>query len=154
MFDDLKKEVDQIWAEAVQLYTAGAKLYLTGTEADEALKQQREHADDSPKTGLIIEYLDKGYPINWNDMDIFERRNYLDGNDDDFGATASVDTTPKYKTCVIEIWCELFKGDPKALTPLMSREINEILRIFGWLGVSKRGPTFWKFIRNSKRFCA
>ena len=28
----------------------------------------------------------------------------------------------------MEIWCELFKGEPKALTPILSREINDILR--------------------------
>lgn len=142
VFEDLKKEVDQIWAEAVALYNKGHKLYLEGSEADEALKQQREHAEDSPKTGLILEYLDREYPLNWNDMDLFERRNYLDGNDDDFGATASIETAPKYKTCVIEIWCELFKGDPKALTPLMSREINEILRTLDDWEASKSGMRF------------
>lgn len=31
------------------------------------------------------------------------------------------------KTCVIEIWVELFNGDPKQLTPMLSREINDIL---------------------------
>ena len=33
----------------------------------------------------------------------------------------------------MEIWVELFNGDPKQLTPLMSREINDILTgIKGW----------------------
>ncbi|WP_315067726.1 hypothetical protein [uncultured Clostridium sp.] len=37
------------------------------------------------------------------------------------------------KTCVMEIWCELFNGDPKQLTPIISREINDILKgLEGW----------------------
>ncbi len=37
------------------------------------------------------------------------------------------------RTCVMEIWCELFNGDPKQLSPLNSREINEILKgLKGW----------------------
>ena len=128
VFKDLSPEVDQIWAEAVVLYKSGHKLYLTGEEADEALKQQKAHAEDSPKTGLIEEYLNKEYPENWEEMDLFERRSWLDGSDDDFGVVASDNTIMKYKTCVMEIWCELFKGDPKALTPILSREINDILR--------------------------
>ena len=37
------------------------------------------------------------------------------------------------KTCVMEIWVELFNGDPKQLTPLQSREINDILKgLEGW----------------------
>ena len=128
VFKDLSPEVDQIWAEAVVLYKSGHKLYLTGEEADEALKQQKAHAEDSPKTGLIEGYLNKEYPENWEEMDLFERRSWLDGSDDDFGVVASDNTIMKYKTCVMEIWCELFKGDPKALTPILSREINDILR--------------------------
>jgi putative DNA primase/helicase len=54
--------------------------------------------------------------------------NYLDGND--FDSNASTHTVKKDKTCVMEIWCELFKGDPKALTPIQSREINDILKSF------------------------
>ena len=149
VFKDLKKEVDQIWAEAVELYKAGTKLYLVGVEADEALKQQREHAEDSPKTGLIQEYLNREYPSNWEDMDLFERRTYLDGTeDDDFGIVASYETKKKDKTCVIEIWCELFKGDSKSLTPILSREINDILRsLEGWErsnSVLSFGPVYGK----------
>ncbi len=130
VFKDLKGEVDQIWAEAVELYKGGHKLYLEGKEAEEAIRQQKLHAEDSPKTGMIQEYLERDYPINWEEMDLYERRNYLEDTDNDFDTNSSSYTMKKDKTCVMEIWCELFKGDPKALTPLLSREINEILRTF------------------------
>ncbi len=133
VFKDLLGEVDQIWAEAVALYKSGHKLYLEGEAAKEAIRQQKLHMEDSPKKGLIEEYLDRDYPINWEEMDLFERRNYLDNPDDAFDSNASTHTMKKDKTCVMEIWCELFKGDPKALTPLISREINDILRsLDGW----------------------
>ena len=67
IFKGLRDEVDQIWAEAVLSYKDGHKLYLTGEEAEEAIKQQKAHAEDSPKTGLIEEYLNKEYPDNWED---------------------------------------------------------------------------------------
>lgn len=133
VFKDLLGEVDQIWAEAVVLYKSGHKLYLEGEAAKEAIRQQKLHMEDSPKKGLIEEYLDRDYPINWEEMDLFERRNYLDNPNDAFDSNASTYTMKKDKTCVMEIWCELFKGDPKALTPLISREINDILRsLDGW----------------------
>ena len=133
VFKDLLGEVDQIWAEAVALYKSGHKLYLEGEAAKEAIRQQKLHMEDSPKKGLIEEYLDRDYPINWEEMDLFGRRNYLDNPDDAFDSNASTHTMKKDKTCVMEIWCELFKGDPKALTPLISREINDILRsLDGW----------------------
>lgn len=141
---DLPGEVDQIWAEAVELYKAGTKLTLEGDELKEAEKQQRLHAESNPKEGLIVEYLNGDYPINWGDLDLYERRNYLDdaNNIDDFDTGASTHTVKKDKTCVMEIWCELFKGDAKSLTPLLSREINDILR----------GLDDWERSKNPLRF--
>lgn len=132
IFTDLRDEVDQIWAEAVALYKKGHPLILDDAAATEALEKQKEHSEESPKTGMIIEYLDRLYPNNWEDMDLNERRAYLSGNDD-FDTIAEEAELRKDRTCVMEIWCELFRGDPKQLTPLLSREINDILRgLDGW----------------------
>ncbi len=152
VFKDLPGEVDQIWAETVELYKSGHKLHLEGKEAEEAIKQQKAHAEDSPKTGLIEEYLNRDYPVNWDNMDLYERRNYLDDIEDDFDAVASTHTMKKDRTCVMEIWCELFKGDPKALTPILSREINDILRTLdGWEKV-KTSMRFGKLYGTQRGF--
>lgn len=133
VWEDMPKEIDQIWAEAVELYNKGHILRLDGEAAEEALKQQREHAEDSPKTGLIEEYLNRDYPLNWEELDIYERRMYLQDDTDEFDIEGDIQLIKKDKTCVMEIWCELFKGDAKTLTPLLSREINDILKnLDGW----------------------
>jgi DNA polymerase III delta prime subunit len=138
IFEDLPGEVDQIWAEAVKLYKAGHPLILDEETAKEAIEKQKEHSEESPKTGMIIEYLDRLYPNNWEDMDLYERRAWLSGNDD-FDTVAEKVEMVKDKTCVMEIWCELFRGEIKQLTPLLSREINDILRgLDGWEKVNKR----------------
>lgn len=130
IFKYLPKEKDQIWAEAVELYKAGEKLYLEGTELEEALRQQEDHSEESAKTGLILEYLDTFIPENWYDLDMYERRNFISGGE--FTDTSEA-TMLRTKVSVIEIWCELLNGDPKQLTPLQSREINDILRSLpGW----------------------
>lgn len=130
IFHELMKERDQIWAEAVELYKAGEKLYLEGTELEEALRQQEDHSEESAKTGLILEYLDTFIPENWYDLDMYERRNFISGGE--FTDTSEA-TMLRTKVSVIEIWCELLNGDPKQLTPLQSREINDILRSLpGW----------------------
>lgn len=152
VFDDLPAEVDQIWAEAKALYKKGHKLHLTGKEEKEAVKQQKAHAEDSPKTGLIEAFLDREYPTNWDDMDLYERRNYLDKSDDDFGTVASETTFKKDKTCVMEIWCELFKGDPKSLSPILSREINDILKGLENWERAKSGLTFGEIYGKQRAF--
>jgi len=131
VFDDLTEyEINQIWAEALQLYKDGEKLYLTGDEEKEAQRQQDEHSEESAKSGLIEEYLNKLLPEDWYELSIPEKRNFIQGTE--FGE-AKEGTLRRDKTCVMEIWVELFNGDPKQLTPMLSREINDILAgIKGW----------------------
>jgi putative DNA primase/helicase len=131
VFKDLTNyEIGQIWAEAIELWKAEEPLYLNPEEEKEAKKQQEAHSEESAKAGLIQEYLDKPLPSNWYNLDISERRNYIQGNE--FGDSIN-GTITREKTCVMEIWVELFNGEPKQLTPIHSREINEILKnLEGW----------------------
>lgn len=131
VFDDLNQyEIDQVWAEAVELWRAGEKLYLTGEEEKEAKRQQEEHSEESAKAGLIEEYLNRLLPEDWYELSIPEKRNFIQGTE--FGESKE-GTLRRDKTCVMEIWVELFNGDPKQLTPMQSRELNDILTgLKGW----------------------
>lgn len=131
VFDDLTEyEINQVWAEAVELWKAGEKLFLTGEEEKEAKRQQEEHSEESAKAGLIEEYLNRLLPEDWYELGIPEKRNFIQGTE--FGESKE-GTLRRDKTCVMEIWVELFNGDPKQLTPMQSREINDILSgIKGW----------------------
>jgi putative DNA primase/helicase len=140
VFDDLNQyEIDQVWAEAVDLWRAGEKLYLTGEEEKEAKKQQEEHSEESAKAGLIEEYLNRLLPEDWYYLGISEKRNFIQGTE--FGESKE-GTLRRDKTCVMEIWVELFNGDPKQLTPMQSREINDILT----------GLKDWEKAKSSLRF--
>lgn len=122
--------IDQIWAEAVALWNDGETLYLSADEEKEAQKQQEAHSEESAKAGLIEEYLNKPLPENWYSLCMADRRNYIHGSE--FGDIPE-GNIQRTKTCVMEIWCELFNGDPKHLTPIQSREINDILKsLKGW----------------------
>ena len=126
IFRDLKEdEVSQIWAEAMVRYKEGEKLILEGTCAKLALEYQEMHLDSSPKEGMIKEYLELLLPESWEEMDIGARRHYISGGD---FSDSEKGTVKRKKVCAMEIWVELFGGDPKLLTLGQSREINEILR--------------------------
>lgn len=130
VFEKLEQERNQIWAEAADIYKKGEKLFLEGKEMAEAIRQQEEHSEESSKTGLILEYLDTLLLENWYKLDMYERRNFINGGE--FG-DAMGGAMLRNRVCVIEIWCELFNGDPKQLSPVQSREINDILRsLKGW----------------------
>lgn len=125
VFKDLDYEIDQIWSEALELFKNKESLYLSADEEKEAQKQQEAHSEESAKAGLIEEYLNKPITENWYQLSINDRRLYIQGGD--FGEEPKGEIK-RTKTCVMEIWCELFNGEPKQLTPLNSREINEILK--------------------------
>ena len=131
VWEDLSKnEVDQIWAEAVELWKNKEPLHLSMEEEKEAALQQDSHSEESAKAGLIEEYLNKPLTENWYDLGITEKRNYIQGSD--FGDTPEGNLV-RDRTCVMEIWCELFNGDPKQLSYMSSREIMEILKsLDGW----------------------
>ena len=115
-------EVDQIWAEAYQLYLNGEPLYLIGEEDKFAKIEQHKHAEADERQGLVEEYLSRLYPANWDALDIFERRRWLE---DPLSKKGQV---PKDFVCVAEIWCECLGKDKTDMSRYNTRDINEILR--------------------------
>ena len=131
VFKDLKKEVDQIWAEAYCMYVLGIELELDCEEAKQiALDMQKKHAESSPKEGLIKRFLEKKVPLDWIKRDLSNRRLFLSSEFNSDG----VDLVERDRVCALEIWCECFAGDPKYMKRSDSMEINSILEnIPGWI---------------------
>ena len=128
---DLKdEEINQIWAEALYIYREGEELYLKGELLKIATKEQSEAMESDDREGLVREYLEKPLPIDWGDMDIHERRNFLNGGN--FGEV-KVGTEQRKAVCSMEIWCECFGRDAASLKKSDSYEITSIMsKIEGW----------------------
>jgi putative DNA primase/helicase len=126
----VQAEIDQIWAEALQIFKSGEILYLEADMEKEAVKKQEQHTEESSKEGMIREYLDMLIPENWARLDVGARRRFINGSE--FGETQE-ETAHRDKVCAMEVWVELFQGEPKLMTQAQAREINDILRkIDGW----------------------
>lgn len=127
-------EVDQLWAEAVQLYRAGEKLYMETAELRDLAKQEQEsHFEESPLTGDVLRYLDTLLPENWNDLDLPDRRLYLTGGG--FGAQPE-GSIRRDRVCPLEIWCEAFGGDRKDFNYQKCKEIKDIIQRTGeWVPI-------------------
>lgn len=117
-------EIDQVWAEARDTWLENPNLYIGAELEKEAILMQRGHTEESEKAGLVREYLDLLLPENWEDMNLYERRGFIHNRD--FGSRQE-GTVVRDRVCVMEIWAELFSGDPKNINSLLSREINDIL---------------------------
>ncbi|WZX99686.1 virulence-associated E family protein [Bacillus sp. FSL W7-1360] len=131
LFTDLTEdEIGQVWAEAVQRYKDKEQLILEGEVADQAQEVQEMHMEESDLFGWIQEFLERPVPDDWYERDIQKRRDYFHGGD--FGEEEN-SGQPRDRICAMEIWVEQFQGDPKQLTPMKSRELNDILRRMpGW----------------------
>ncbi len=128
-------EVDQVWAEAVEIYKAGETLYLEQDMAAVAATVQEEHMEESEKFGQVQEFLKIKLPEDWADRDLNDRRAYFLG---DFGELPE-GTIERERVCAMEIWCECFGGDPKNFDAFRSREIKDIMyRMPGWTPHDKK----------------
>ena len=126
-----EEEIWQIWAEAVTLYRSGEKLYLEGEEAQIAIAEQAEAMETDDREGLVRTYLDTLLPENWDEMSLYDRRNFLNGSE--FGESQRTGTVRRTLVCNMEIWCECFGRESSALKKTDSYEINAIMRkIEGW----------------------
>lgn len=138
-------EIDQIWAEAIELWKAGEQLFLDTEMEKEALKRQQEHTEKNPLEGPIREYLEILLPENWDIMDIPSRRRFIHGSEFGFTAEGKV---RRDKVCAVEIWVEMLQGEQKDLKNGRAKEINDILRgLEGWRPYSK-GNGKIRFGRN------
>lgn len=135
--DDLTEyEVDQIWAEAYELYKNGEPLYMSG-EADKIAKlEQSKHAETDERQGVIEQYLNKRYPENWPNMDLYERRNWLDD------PLAKAGTELKNFVCIAEIWCECLNKEKQDMSRYNTREISDILKKL----------TDWEYVSSARNF--
>lgn len=123
------KDVDQIWAEAIVRYNEGEELFLKGEVATKANEVQKQAMEGDDREGIVADYLEKLLPTNWDSMDLYERRSFL--NSGELGATSG--SVRRDKVCIMEIWCECFLNERQNLRRYDSYEIETILtRIGGW----------------------
>ncbi|GLC79303.1 virulence-associated E family protein [Lacrimispora brassicae] len=125
------EEVLQIWAEAKAAYQDGENLFLEGEIAVMAVSAQAEAMETDDREGLVRNYLDTLLPEGWNEMSLYDRRNFLNGGE--FGSFGRTGTVKRRLVCNMEIWCECFGRESPALKKIDSYEISGIMRkIEGW----------------------
>lgn len=130
VWEDLPKEVDQIWAEAYCYWMLGEPLYLSKEVEVLAEEQQESHRESHAKEGIIREFIDKKIPSEWDSYDLMKRRQFWAGT---LKLPAEEVLVDREKVCAVEIWQECFNGDPKYMKRQDSTEINNIMgNIKGW----------------------
>lgn len=114
--------VAQLWAEAKERFRQGEPLYLAekGLE-EEARVIQDKHLEKDERSGIISVYLDRALPENWDDLDTYQRRNWLADEKNE-------GTVKRDRVCILEIWAECLGKDPNSITRRDSIELGRIMK--------------------------
>lgn len=146
VFEDLPGEVDQVWAEAVAVWRLGEPLYLDKEIEALAFLEQESHTESNLKEGLILEYLEKEIPVNWNDLNIDSKKSYFNST-----FTYQGETMKRNSVSAVEIWSECFGQDPGKIKRIEAMEINNILTgLKGW--TREKSPRRLKYYGQQKCF--
>lgn len=115
------------------MYKADPSLVLPGDVLEDVRRIQEESTEGAEKSALIQNYLDTPRPPEWEDMPLAERVSFFNGTwHQDARDVGIVDNTDDYilpwRTCAMEILCELFGMDKRNIRNIDIREINTILQ--------------------------
>lgn len=126
---DLPDTVDQLWAEAVVRWRWGEPLYLAGDLETAALEQQECHRETDFTEGMILEWLDREVPEDWQNWSIDRRRAFWNGQ-----VAGDVVLVTRDRVCAAEIWCELLGRDLSLARNSDSARINGVIASTGKWG--------------------
>lgn len=130
IFRQLEGERDQLWAEAVQRWRDGEKLYLNAEMEAEARKTQEAHHEsaDDPMTGMVESFLATPLPTDWDTRSLQQRRNFYHDPDQ----LEAKGTEQRTRACAAEFICEYLRRDmgDKEFRGL-SKKFNGFMRLMG-----------------------
>lgn len=115
----------QFWAEAKEIWKSGEKLYLEGDLLEVAEEAQQSAMEVDERLGMVEEYLNTRLPDDWADMDLFQRRNFLQGSE--FGMPEHKGAVMRTEVSNAEIWCECYGKPLQELKPTDSYSIAALM---------------------------
>ncbi len=119
---DLPKELDQLWAEAVVRWRLGEPLYLTGELEAAAKDKQEEHREISARDGIILDFIAKQVPEDWQKWTLDRRRMFWAG-----AVQGDIKLVDRDRVCALEVWCEALDGKAKEMRYGDAAEINAVI---------------------------
>lgn len=132
-WDYLDEEtIDQLWAEALELYDAGESLMLSSALEKEAKVIQDNHLEKDERQGLVEDYLARMLPRGWDAWELEKRRTWLSD-------PSNEGTHSRRQVCLQEIWAECLNRAPENFQRADSYFLSRIMKsVAGW---SAKGKT-------------
>jgi predicted P-loop ATPase len=130
-------EVLQIWAEALVHVKTGETLFLDPALEKYAKDEQREAMESDEREGLVRDFLDMLLPEDWDTMDMYARRAFLNGSE--FGDSSRVGVRQRTSVSNMEIWCEFRKGPRQSAQDGRQRNKHDHIRDRGLDYLAEKG---------------
>ena len=80
-------------------------LFLKGELEDAAKQKQEEHREVSTREGVILDFLDRQVPEDWQSWPLDRRRMFWGG-----AVQGEVKLVDRDRVCALEVWCEALDG--------------------------------------------
>ena len=123
-----KEFIGQVWAEVCEWYVMGEDLFLDDSVEAMAKEVQEQYTEKDDRAGKIEACVSVMVPKNWYEMSIFDKRAYLEG-DEQYGKP---EMYRDYIT-IPEIWEEVFKGQSKDMNTYNVKFIRNVMnKMNGW----------------------
>ena len=125
--EEFQKIVDQLWAEAVELYKAGESLILSPEAEEIANGKREEFTEKDPQEGLVFEYVNRKFPANWNDMYFADRLDFIN----EVGLQPE-GTEVRDSFCAFEIWVECLGNKRTDFNVARAKQVANMLKRAGF----------------------
>lgn len=137
------KTVQQIWAEALDLYleNSDVELCLEPENNTLAVEAQMDALEASDLEGVIEYYLDMYLPLDWDDMTITQRQTYIQTYVPEDPEHPS-DRKQRTEVSIPEVFCECLGQPIDRLTKAQSRTIGRCLTKLHWGAGDENVPGF------------
>lgn len=140
----LRADRDQLWAEAVQRWREGERLYLPRELEEQARERQAEYNDDAddPLRPMLEAYVETLLPSDWDSWDLTRRRAFLRNPD----PLEAVGTERRTRVCAAEFVCERMGREMTDKEyKYLARRVCNVLGMMGWRrrGVSRHAERLY-----------
>lgn len=96
---------------------------------------------DDENSILILDYLNRRIPLNWQNLNLIERKYFL-SNKTTSENIINQKLVPRKVVCTAEIWCEHLGKDKNDLNRYETRNLNAVMKNF----------TNWQIVKSTKNF--
>lgn len=145
--DDLPRERDQLWAEAVARYHQKEPLFLSGEVEQSALDIQESHCETDPWEGMLLDFISKPIPGDWEKWPLDRRRDFLSGHAAAGGQPLNL--VERKKVSSTEFMCEVLNFAPGHLDKRDTMRVSKILRgLPGWESMKELYRTPYAQVRG------